>query len=406
MTGYGYQEQQDQEAFLSVEIKGYNSRFLEMTVNLPPQISGLDHEIRRYMADRCRRGKIEVNLRLREYDTAFSVSLNRGAVNAYLAAIAGLRKTILETDFSFLKKNSLKKDFLKEEKDYPPKTPQTEEDFLEKYQKEEAEMLEKLFSEKDSSSLKKPFLKDEETQALEKLFPEKKSFFKDEETHAALFEKKSFSEDEETQASEEEYHALLSGLEEEEKEFALQNLGLILGLEGILEIEKNGNKGAYWGRIEPVLRSAADQFEAYRVREGKHTEEAIFSHLSVIESAAEVIAENIPVLEGTIKENLKTRFLELQKDLDENRVLAETAVLLMKYSIAEEVSRISAHLKEFRAEADRNPSPGKKLDFLCQELNREINTIGSKTPVLEVSRAVVAMKDALENIREQLRNIE
>jgi uncharacterized protein (TIGR00255 family) len=78
----------------------------------------------------------------------------------------------------------------------------------------------------------------------------------------------------------------------------------------------------------------------------------------------------------------------------------------MKYSISEEISRLSSHLAEFRAETERNLSPGKKLDFLCQEINREINTIGSKTPILEVSRAVVNMKDALENIREQLRNVE
>jgi uncharacterized protein (TIGR00255 family) len=92
--------------------------------------------------------------------------------------------------------------------------------------------------------------------------------------------------------------------------------------------------------------------------------------------------------------------------VDENRILTETAALLVKYSIAEEISRLSSHLAEFRAEAKRNGSPGKKLDFLCQEINREINTIGSKTSNLEVSRAVVAMKDALENIREQLRNVE
>jgi uncharacterized protein (TIGR00255 family) len=78
----------------------------------------------------------------------------------------------------------------------------------------------------------------------------------------------------------------------------------------------------------------------------------------------------------------------------------------MKYTISEELSRLGAHLEEFRAETERNPSPGKKLDFLCQEINREVNTIGSKTAVLEVSRAVVEMKDALENIREQLRNVE
>jgi len=70
------------------------------------------------------------------------------------------------------------------------------------------------------------------------------------------------------------------------------------------------------------------------------------------------------------------------------------------------LSRLGAHLTEFRNEVVSNPAPGKKLDFLCQEINREINTIGSKTPILEVSRAVVMMKDALENIREQLRNVE
>jgi uncharacterized protein (TIGR00255 family) len=78
----------------------------------------------------------------------------------------------------------------------------------------------------------------------------------------------------------------------------------------------------------------------------------------------------------------------------------------MKYTISEELSRLDAHLKEFREELERNPAPGKKLDFLSQEINREINTIGSKSPVLEVNRCVVSMKDALENIREQLRNIE
>ncbi|MDR0878329.1 MAG: DUF1732 domain-containing protein, partial [Treponema sp.] len=111
--------------------------------------------------------------------------------------------------------------------------------------------------------------------------------------------------------------------------------------------------------------------------------------------------------ESSIKENLKSRFAEvLGNQIDENRILAETAILLMKYTISEELSRLASHLGEFRAETERNPSPGKKLDFLCQEINREINTIGSKTPILEVSRAVVDMKDALENVREQLRNVE
>jgi uncharacterized protein (TIGR00255 family) len=126
-----------------------------------------------------------------------------------------------------------------------------------------------------------------------------------------------------------------------------------------------------------------------------------------LEESVKTVSARAPELEISIKENLHTRFKELLGDkIDDNRILAETAVLLMKYTISEELSRLSAHLTEFRLETERNPSPGKKLDFLCQEINREINTIGSKTPLLEVSMAVIEMKNALENIREQLRNVE
>jgi uncharacterized protein (TIGR00255 family) len=184
-------------------------------------------------------------------------------------------------------------------------------------------------------------------------------------------------------------------------------LSLILGMEGVLTIEKNRDDDRYWKQIEPVLKNAAEDFETERLREGRHTEADIFSHIGLIEAALETVAAHAPALEASIRENLRSRFAELLgNQIDENRVLAETAVLLVKYSISEEISRLSSHLAEFRAETKRNPGPGKKLDFLCQEINREINTIGSKTTVLEVSRAVVNMKDALENVREQLRNVE
>ena len=119
------------------------------------------------------------------------------------------------------------------------------------------------------------------------------------------------------------------------------------------------------------------------------------------------ITSFIPIIENTLKENIKTRFEELLGNkIDENRILAETASLLIKYTISEEVSRLISHLNEFVKETQINSRPGKKLDFLCQEINREINTIGSKSAIIEVSAEVVIMKEALENIREQLRNIE
>jgi len=182
---------------------------------------------------------------------------------------------------------------------------------------------------------------------------------------------------------------------------------VLIGMEGVLDVEKKRDEQRYWNVIEPVLRETVSLFQAERVREGKHTQEDILNSINVIESALQIVSSHTGELENSIKENIKTRFQEISGNaIDENRVLAETAVLLMKYTISEEVSRLSSHLAEFRAEAARNERPGKKLDFLCQEINREINTIGSKSAILEVSRAVVEMKEALENVREQLRNVE
>jgi uncharacterized protein (TIGR00255 family) len=155
------------------------------------------------------------------------------------------------------------------------------------------------------------------------------------------------------------------------------------------------------------LKDAVFAFNEERIREGKHTEEHIFDALGKLEMALQTVEANVFHLENSIKENIANRFKEIVgSELDENRVMAETAILLMKYTISEEISRLASHLGEFKAEAARNDRPGKKLDFLCQEINREINTIGSKSSILEVSRAVVEMKESLENIREQLRNVE
>ncbi|MCA1949069.1 MAG: YicC family protein [Treponema sp.] len=285
MTGYAYKELRNETVSLSVEIKGYNNRFLEMFINLPPFLGMLENRIREAVASHCERGKIELSLRLKELATDVSVSIDKSAAQAYYAAMLELAQSL------------------------------------------------------------------------------------------ALDEK--------------------------------PKLHTILGMEGVLQIDKIRDPERYWQLIEPVLQGALDQFEAERIREGRATEADILSHIAKLEAASAVVEQHAPLLETQIKENLRSRFAELLGDsIDENRILAETAVLLMKYTISEELARLKAHLAEFRAEVERNPAPGKKLDFLCQEINREVNTIGSKSPILEVSRAVVTMKDALENVREQLRNIE
>jgi len=209
--------------------------------------------------------------------------------------------------------------------------------------------------------------------------------------------------------------ACLNAINELAEEFEMKeklSLSSILGMETLLvnsvfEIEKTRDEDRYWNEIEPMLNEAVAVFCIEREREGKFTEENILSNFKIIETSLDSICSFVPVIEKTLKENIKTRFEELLGNkIDENRILAETASLLLKYTISEEISRLKSHLSEFRKETSVNSRPGKKLDFLSQEINREVNTIGSKSAVIEVSSEVVKMKEALENIREQLRNIE
>ena len=112
-------------------------------------------------------------------------------------------------------------------------------------------------------------------------------------------------------------------------------------------------------------------------------------------------------MEQKFKESVTQRFNELLNGrVDQNRILEETASLVVKYTINEEIIRLKSHLSALRKELETNPVPGKRLDFICQEANREINTIGSKNQLTEVGAMVVNAKDALENIREQGKNVE
>ncbi|GMO29999.1 MAG: YicC family protein [Termitinemataceae bacterium] len=186
------------------------------------------------------------------------------------------------------------------------------------------------------------------------------------------------------------------------------SVNTFLNLTGVLETQKvDIDENAAWLLIEDPFNDALNKFEEERLREGTHTKENILYNLKILENSLDHIKTFLPAIENSIKENLISRCHEILIDkIDETRILSEVAVMLMKYTIAEEISRLTAHFSEFNAEIINNDKPAKKLDFLCQEINREINTIGSKTPLIEVSKEVVTMKDAAENIREQLRNVE
>ena len=285
MTGYACREKTEQDFAVSVEIKGCNSRYLELNINLPPWLLMMETKIREFITSRCNRGKVDVFIKIRDNDTPITLTVNKQAAIAWYEQIASLAADL--------------------------------------------------------------------------------------------------------------------GLDEK------PNLDMLLKTDGIFQIEKNRDTDNYWQEIEPLFYEAVGAFCIEREREGKNTKDDIIKNLEIIEISLKAVESFVPVIENNIKDNVKSRFAEiLGSNADENRVMSEIAVLLLKYTISEEISRLKSHLTEFRSETEKNPKPGKKLDFLSQEINREINTIGSKSAIVEVSNEVVKMKEALENIREQLRNVE
>lgn len=181
----------------------------------------------------------------------------------------------------------------------------------------------------------------------------------------------------------------------------------LLPRDGVLRSERSVDTDAAWSLIEPVLDEALETFVASRRSEGEKLALDIETQLSQIDRFVDEVESHAGEIEESIRRNLQQRFREVLGDeVNENRVLSEVAVQLTRFSINEELVRLRTHLVSFRDTCRSDVPIGKKLDFLCQELNREINTTGSKSIIVEINQKVVEAKDALENIREQLRNVE
>lgn len=175
----------------------------------------------------------------------------------------------------------------------------------------------------------------------------------------------------------------------------------------ILKLVRHHDIGEFHDLILEQVNLALVPFCESRAIEGERTMLDIQKNLSSFQAAFHSVIAQAASIETMIQENLVGRFKQLlESNYDENRVLQEVAVMLMKYTINEEINRVETHLAQFREDMESGQSVGKRLDFLCQELNREVNTIGSKSIIAEVNQAVVVMKESLENIREQLRNVE
>lgn len=285
MTGYAYEELNNDDLSLSVEIKSYNSRFLDLSINLPSFLSRLEMTIREKVADKIARGKVDVYIKIKEKNSKLSVSADTQAALEYASAISEIAGALGRSEPVPLK--------------------------------------------------------------------------------------------------------------------------LIIEQEGVLNVQKDFDPDYYWNFIGPLLDKALNQFVDDRKREGDNLCADILKMVNKIDGCVSLFTEWQPKMEELFKSSIVKRFEEVLGDkVDEQRVMQETAALLVKYTINEEIVRLKSHISALKKEIETNPAPGRKLDFICQEMNREINTIGSKNQVSEVGAAVITAKDALENIREQIRNIE
>lgn len=289
MTGYAYTEVTSEKAVVSVEIKSVNSRFLDLTINLPPYMNPLESYYRGKISEKVVRGKVDVYIRVKELESDAEVSADTGMAVSYLNAI---KKVADACGY-------------------------------------------------DSNNIP---------------------------------------------------------------------LNLILTQSGVLNSNKSYDVEKYKDLIEPVFNDSLTKFVADREREGANMNADLEAKLCKLEKCASFFKDWQPKMETAFKEQITARFKDILSDnnftIDENRIMTETAAMIVKYTINEEIVRLHSHIEAMKSELKNNPTPGKKLDFICQEMNREINTIGSKNQFSEVGAMVIEAKDSLENIREQSKNVE
>ena len=163
-------------------------------------------------------------------------------------------------------------------------------------------------------------------------------------------------------------------------------------------------------RIERAVLDGLDRALAdlvgMRQREGARIEVMIRDRLDELEVEVNRVRDVLPAIVQGFCERMRTRLADLDAALDEGRVEQELALIAQRMDVAEELDRLEAHAHEIRAALERPEPAGRRLDFLMQELNREANTLGSKSAAVTTSRASVDLKVLIEQMREQIQNVE
>jgi uncharacterized protein (TIGR00255 family) len=188
------------------------------------------------------------------------------------------------------------------------------------------------------------------------------------------------------------------------------NLTWVLERPGVVRLEEPepAEATAPWPLLAEALGRALDELVARRTAEGDRLVEALRTLHVELATMVDVVATRAPVAAARREDRLRERLRVLLADtaVDQTRIVTEAAIWADKTDVTEELARLRAHLAEFTLLLDKGGPVGRPLDFLIQELNREVNTMASKADDLEMSQAALTAKGALEKIREQVQNLE
>ncbi|MBE6844981.1 MAG: YicC family protein [Ruminococcus sp.] len=186
-------------------------------------------------------------------------------------------------------------------------------------------------------------------------------------------------------------------------------LSKIIKFSDIFNVQKIADDEEFiWSSVKEVAKSALDKFIDMRQTEGLSLKNDLLEKIANIEAILEKVEEAAPLTAEKYREKLMLKLSEIleEKNIDEQRIITEAAIFAEKIAIDEETVRLRSHISQFRRLLETDEPVGRKLDFLVQEINREINTTGSKAQDVEITKCVVDMKSELEKIREQIQNIE
>jgi uncharacterized protein (TIGR00255 family) len=188
----------------------------------------------------------------------------------------------------------------------------------------------------------------------------------------------------------------------------IESLMAIKGVVESIEEEQSADE-AFEKALLATLGEALAALEAARAEEGARLKTLVVGQLSAISTLAEAAEKSAALKPETIRERLKARIAEIvgaEPSLSEDRLLQEAALLAAKGDVREELDRLKAHIAAARGMLEQGGAVGRRFDFLCQEFNREANTLCSKSGDLELTRIGLELKAVIEQMREQIQNIE